>query len=1328
MNPRASTARGDDSRTRLSTISTPVPAAAAPTAAAAAAATAPSSMSSYDSPAVMHIVSHTHTPSLASDSRRGSSSGAASGSEDSYTMPASVPIADSSSMTIPSSPPLADSQAWSDWYGEGNWHPSIAPSIPASLHDLIHNPDTFPTTPQLDFDDVLGPEVDPAAAVSTGSHAREQVSPAGTAPRSRHHDGGGGGEVDVNPDIQEGKDVLVGPNASIGAGMARTGSYNDDDPHPGSSLSIVASSPSLSTDDSRSSLSSFGVNSIASGDVADIIKQFRTRGYLPGPKSRHEEERMRIVQRYDLESPKRRAAVDRICRIAKAYFNTHTIVITLVFEGHTVFAAEAGFDPDGDPSLETPVRKMPIDTSLCTHNLARIKDREVMIVPDLSKDWRFRNNPQSIASGGRLAFYAGAAIHLPTTSDSPDAPRTIPVGSICVLSDKPRAANDFSEDDQQVLKDLSSLVAEQFTLGYEQLRRDRERQQTEFLGTFLETTLVQPLNSSERLRAADASSSAPVTVASLPSAAAQTLGRSFQMAAHEMRGLTGATCTAIVDLRTFRLPHPQQMVDVSDLDDDAVDALGSICMFASDGDVDWDELVANQHLEVARAAIKTVRVWRQDGPTNFIGAEQSPFAPLLPKNVTATTIVPVAELDGIVAFMLIFTSSSPHFVFEKADRKFACNVGSVLASALLRERALLADRAKLAFVSQVSHELRTPLFAVASQLELLREFSTPQELKKISPMLDVADVCLESLRDVLDDTLDVAKFSNSTSEMTAHQRSALARTDLARLAAEVSQACFIRKRRSDYVTKDQILVQNDPTQRRPDIASTTVELILEVEEREAGWEAMIDVGGLKRVLLNLLGNSLKFTEEGYVKISLREVSSPPVRANDDDSKSVVVIKVEDTGCGMSEEFVRSGSIFTPFVQENPFRSGAGLGMSICETIIKRMGGKIDVVSALGQGTSIRITLPVDFASTTTNPGSPTTPRSKLNFAETPLASRFITNPFAPRSRPASSRTSPTITSGSARFDVEPLTLHSDATSGHDSDSTKPMRRRVISEELLALFNPGSQLAATPFEERPEYDFSAAVSAAQQALSQTALKRIPSMKRKTTTSSVTADKSTSIDLVDEVAKLSIAAQTPPPKEESKSSLFFNDTRLNAPSVTDDDGQRRRTESAAATTSLDQTVPAMQGPKLKVLYADDNVIARNILSKLLSGKGVAHVAAVDGLDAVQKFETEGPFHLVLLDVQMPNKDGIEAAFDIRRIEKEQALAPSRIIALSGLSNEADMRKAGCLDNVAGPVDHWIVKGNRSLRQVMTEVMAQKEVIEEGAVPSPTISDPSSSRSPS
>lgn len=79
---------------------------------------------------------------------------------------------------------------------------------------------------------------------------------------------------------------------------------------------------------------------------------------------------------------------------------------------------------------------------------------------------------------------------------------------------------------------------------------------------------------------------------------------------------------------------------------------------------------------------------------------------------------------------------------------FSKNIGAVTMSFLLKERAEAADKAKRDFLGAVSHKIRTPLHGITSQIELIREFSTPSQLKRLAPLLDTADLCLESVRSV----------------------------------------------------------------------------------------------------------------------------------------------------------------------------------------------------------------------------------------------------------------------------------------------------------------------------------------------------------------------------------------------------------------------------------------------------------------------------------------------------------------------------------------------------------------------------------------------------
>lgn len=114
-------------------------------------------------------------------------------------------------------------------------------------------------------------------------------------------------------------------------------------------------------------------------------------------------------------------------------------------------------------------------------------------------------------------------------------------------------------------------------------------------------------------------------------------------------------------------------------------------------------------------------------------------------------------------------------------------------------------------------------------------------------------------------------------------------------------------------------------------------------------------GALRRLIMNLLGNALKYTSHGYVIVKLDAVDmedlpgSSSQGGGDAVPRSLVTLSVKDTGKGISAEFLRS-KLFTPFAQENSLSSGTGLGLSIVRKIITLLEGEITVDSEVGRGT------------------------------------------------------------------------------------------------------------------------------------------------------------------------------------------------------------------------------------------------------------------------------------------------------------------------------------------------------------------------------------------
>jgi signal transduction histidine kinase len=124
----------------------------------------------------------------------------------------------------------------------------------------------------------------------------------------------------------------------------------------------------------------------------------------------------------------------------------------------------------------------------------------------------------------------------------------------------------------------------------------------------------------------------------------------------------------------------------------------------------------------------------------------------------------------------------------------------------------------------------------------------------------------------------------------------------------------------------------------------------------SNWTFSIQSGALRRVLMNLFGNALKYTDTGWVKVSLQSKDIGPTPSQ----QSIITISISDSGRGIAQEYLQ-GNLFTPFTQENPLNPGTGLGLSIVLQIVRSLGGTIDITSKQGAGTEVVISLTMNQA-------------------------------------------------------------------------------------------------------------------------------------------------------------------------------------------------------------------------------------------------------------------------------------------------------------------------------------------------------------------------------
>jgi two-component system, sensor histidine kinase len=292
---------------------------------------------------------------------------------------------------------------------------------------------------------------------------------------------------------------------------------------------------------------------------------------------------------------------------------------------------------------------------------------------------------------------------------------------------------------------------------------------------------------------------------------------------------------------------------------------------------------------------------------------------LLHESVRSVPLALLAIVFGLT--MMRVTQNFREMALRSMRSSLAADAanGSLLRAKVAAETANLA---KSRFLATMSHEIRTPMNGVLGAMELLRH--TPLDARQ-RRLVKTAAASGESLMDILNDVLDHSKIEAG---MLMHKTAPLS---LHALAA-TSAALFRARAESRGLT-------------------------LELEQAAEVPDGVIgDAPHLKQVLLNLLGNAVKFTERGGVVLRLTALRAPPGHAG-------VRFEIEDSGIGIPESSLKQ--IFEPFHQVDNssarLRGGTGLGLSISQRLVQGMGGTIHVHSRLGIGSRFSFELQFPLA-------------------------------------------------------------------------------------------------------------------------------------------------------------------------------------------------------------------------------------------------------------------------------------------------------------------------------------------------------------------------------
>ncbi|WP_445241574.1 PAS domain S-box protein [Microcoleus vaginatus] len=257
------------------------------------------------------------------------------------------------------------------------------------------------------------------------------------------------------------------------------------------------------------------------------------------------------------------------------------------------------------------------------------------------------------------------------------------------------------------------------------------------------------------------------------------------------------------------------------------------------------------------------------------------------------------------------------------------------AMQLALEAAESANRAKSTFLANMSHELRTPLNAIIGYSEMLKEEA--EELGSCESVPDLEKICSagKHLLSLIDDILDISKIEAG-------------RMDLYLETFEIHTLI-----ESAVATARPLVDKNGNT--------------LEVYCPDNLDTMHADMTKVRQVLLNLLSNAAKFTQNGRIAIGVERIKNEQLKMKNQEESSQILIsnseflsfRVADTGIGMTQEQLER--VFQPFTQADASTTreygGTGLGLAISQRFCQMMGGSIEVSSTLGAGTTFTVLLP-----------------------------------------------------------------------------------------------------------------------------------------------------------------------------------------------------------------------------------------------------------------------------------------------------------------------------------------------------------------------------------
>ncbi|CZS98649.1 uncharacterized protein RCO7_06385 [Rhynchosporium graminicola] len=666
--------------------------------------------------------------------------------------------------------------------------------------------------------------------------------------------------------------------------------------------------------------------------------------------------------------------------------------------------------------------------------------------------------------------------------------------------------------------------------------------------------------------------------------------------------------------------------------------------------------------------------------------------------------------DRCVGHCVAWTSD-PARVLRRQDFTYIASFSNSVIAELSRIEAIAADRAKSTFISSISHELRSPLHGIMASMEILRDLTSDDPFQEL---FGTIESCGSTLLDTIDNVLAFSQSSKQSTEEDGRLQSNQIQSadgpdsavDLESLVEDVTSICLSGVQFRMIVDSS---ARPEQLRHGSKDSSRWDGVIVICDISPGDWVFKTNAAVWKRILLNLVGNALKYTSRGSIVVELRQevvqedypgtspknpdaLSSPSAKdtlrspstltressktdstMNKDRPKRMISLRVKDSGKGMSQDYL-TNYLFKPFYQENPLAPGTGLGLSIVERLVHSIDGKVSVTSEEGVGTEITAEVPM-------SPPEDHLVKSSAELSSRPCVSLGIVglNPTTDLAETptgilgSDSEAFTALASAVTRYAAASnmITSSVDSISGAvDVMFLQDSQYRLVDiSRILALRKPVIVLCTEPLRTHEH--------ASKKPMNVVLLSN-PFGPRKFQQAI-----NTCLDIRRRLLDTDLVVQNP------------NIDDLLLPHRPVPRSATPSPRSSGIENSLAGQVEPV-GPSL--LLVEDNPINLKLLTTSIKRLGLPFTTATNGVEAVEAYKASSTqILLVFMDIQMPEMDGIEASREIRIYEKENGLPRCVIVALTALDSP-DAKQAA----IDSGVDMFFTKpvSVKKLKELVTQ----------------------------